>query len=763
MNSEDNHAHDVIRLIGLGGVGRHGVLPEERRDGQTFLADVILHVDTRAAAASDDLADTVNYADVAQEIVSIIEGEPVNLIETLAARIADAALAPAAVRSVEVTVHKPEAPVGVPFTDVQITITRGEPTGAAAPVGPAAEAEFAAPAVAAAAMPAVVAPVAVPPAAEADSSFDGVPAPAPEEAPEAGGAILERVPDEPVEVVLSIGGNVGDVRATMRAAVADLREVPGLTVTTVSPLARTAAVVLPDAVPQPDFLNAVVLASTTLSPMDLLRRMHEVEDAYGRQRRERWGERTLDIDIVTFDGVSSVEPELTLPHPRANERAFVLVPWAQADPSAFLPGLGGGPVAVLAETAPDRSGVRWLALDWLDPTAGQRSRGPVAEAAPAEAPAAPAEDSSVHAIMDDRADVAPVVGAVPVQPEYASEAAAESVHDLDEESYQGQESVEDLELLAHTDGDESEPAAPMAVEQPEAASEQYADSPFARPAAAQSEGSPVQPSAPVVPPAYQVPAPMVPPEYQAPAPPEYQAPAPEGYAPVELPPTPQAPYEQPSYEQPSYGQHMSEEPSYGQHVSEQPSFGQPAEPAASEPSAFQPSGQDQSGFEPSGQDQSGFEPSGQDQSGFEPSGQDRSGYEPAAPAQSGLEPPAYEPPAYEPPVPPQPPAPPAYEPPAYEPPAPAPERPTPAEPPAPAPSGLEPQAPPSGFEPAPAEPEPAGFGSSGPVSFPPQRGDDEIDEQTRRPSGPWTGPESDPEPQPPAAPPKWQPLRRDPN
>ncbi|WP_207632318.1 2-amino-4-hydroxy-6-hydroxymethyldihydropteridine diphosphokinase [Occultella kanbiaonis] len=707
MNSEDNHAHDVIRLIGLGGVGRHGVLPEERRDGQTFLADVVLHVDTRAAAASDDLADTVNYADVAQEIVAIIEGEPVNLIETLAARIADAASAPAAVRSVEVTVHKPEAPVGVPFTDVQIAITRRERTGAAAPVEPAAEAEFAAPAVAAAAvaapaveaMPAVIAPAAAP-AAEADSSFDGVPAVSPEEAQEPGGAVLHRAPEEPVEVVLSIGGNVGDVRATMRAAVADLREVPGLTVTTVSPLARTAAVVLPDAVPQPDFLNAVVLASTTLSPMDLLDRMHEVEDAYGRQRRERWGERTLDIDIITFDGVSSVEPELTLPHPRANERAFVLVPWAQADPSAFLPGLGGGPVAVLAETAPDRSGVRWLALDWLDPTAGQRSRGPVADVAPAAAPAA-ADDSSV-----------------------------ESVDDFAQASYEGQESVEDLELLAHADGDESEPAAPIASEQAEAAPEQYADSPFARPAAVQAEESAVQPA---VPPGYQVPAPA------ADALPEH-------------PPAPQPPSEQPGFEQPAYGQHASEEPaeqapyeepafeqpSYEQHASEQPALGQPAESPAYEPSAHhQPPA---------------FEPSGQDQSGFEPSGRDESGYEPAAPAQSSFEPPAYEPPAYEPPAAPQPPAPPAYEPPAYEPPAPAPEQPAPAEPPAPAPSGFEPPAPPSGF------------GPSGPVSFPPQQGDDEIDAQTRRPSGqPWTGPESDPEPQPPAATPKWQPLRRDPN
>ena len=122
---EDLQGLDVIRLIGLGGVGRHGVLDEERRDGQTFLADVLMHVDTREAAASDDLTATVNYAEVARGVVDVLEGEPVNLIETLAARIADVALAQPRVVEVEVTVHKPEAPVGVPFTDVQVTIRRG--------------------------------------------------------------------------------------------------------------------------------------------------------------------------------------------------------------------------------------------------------------------------------------------------------------------------------------------------------------------------------------------------------------------------------------------------------------------------------------------------------------------------------------------------------------------------------------------------------------------------------------------------------------
>src|SRR5699024_190495 len=138
---------------------------------------------------------------------------------------------------------------------------------------------------------------------------------------------------------------------------------------------------------QPDFLNAVVLGTTTLSPMDLLATLQDLEEAYGRRRTVRWGERTLDLDIILYGSLTSQEEDLTLPHPRASERAFVLVPWAQADPDAFLPGLGGGPVATLAETAPDRSGVRWLALDWLD----ERARASAEPSKPAAASSAPAQ------------------------------------------------------------------------------------------------------------------------------------------------------------------------------------------------------------------------------------------------------------------------------------------------------------------------------------------------------------------------------------
>jgi dihydroneopterin aldolase len=115
---------DQIVLRGLRAVGHHGVYAEERENGQPFVVDVVLDVDTAAAAASDAVSDTVHYGELALRVVAVVQGEPVNLIETLAQRIADVCLAEARVEEVEVTVHKPQAPVGVPFTDIAVTIVR---------------------------------------------------------------------------------------------------------------------------------------------------------------------------------------------------------------------------------------------------------------------------------------------------------------------------------------------------------------------------------------------------------------------------------------------------------------------------------------------------------------------------------------------------------------------------------------------------------------------------------------------------------------
>ena len=118
---------DRISLLGLRAFGRHGVLSRERREGQEFVVDAVLWLDTRAAAASDDLSLTVDYGALAARLAAIVSGEPVALIETLADRLAAACLSGSgqAVREVEITVHKPQAPVSVPLRDVTVTIRRG--------------------------------------------------------------------------------------------------------------------------------------------------------------------------------------------------------------------------------------------------------------------------------------------------------------------------------------------------------------------------------------------------------------------------------------------------------------------------------------------------------------------------------------------------------------------------------------------------------------------------------------------------------------
>lgn len=118
---------DRITITGVGAVGRHGVFEHEKRNGQPFLVDTVLFTDIRAAAATDNLTLTTHYGEVAEEITALITGEPLDLIETLTERIAQRLLERFAIQAVEVTVHKPEAPIQVPFGDVSISIYRERP------------------------------------------------------------------------------------------------------------------------------------------------------------------------------------------------------------------------------------------------------------------------------------------------------------------------------------------------------------------------------------------------------------------------------------------------------------------------------------------------------------------------------------------------------------------------------------------------------------------------------------------------------------
>ena len=225
-----------------------------------------------------------------------VEGKPYDLIERLAELIASDALSHSAVDEVTVTVHKPQAPVGVPFGDVTVSVTR------------------------------------------------------------------RRLP---VPVVIALGANLPRGSAlphdTVGEAIEALSRHPAVTVTTASGLHHTEPVGGPD---QPGYVNAVVTARTHLSPASLLRELHAIEAAFDRRREVRWGARTLDLDLVQYGDpaldtdVTSDRPHLTLPHPRAHERAFVLVPWLEADPVAVLRHEGRAvPVADLA-AAVDAGGVR---------------------------------------------------------------------------------------------------------------------------------------------------------------------------------------------------------------------------------------------------------------------------------------------------------------------------------------------------------------------------------------------------------------------
>ena len=155
---------------------------------------------------------------------------------------------------------------------------------------------------------------------------------------------------------LGLGANLGDRATTLQDAVDALgRAGPGVRVVGVSAIFETAPVGGPA---QPDFYNAVVLVDTDLQADALLALAHEIEAAAGRVREERWGPRTLDVDVLAFGDLRSDDTDLTLPHPRAHERSFVLRPWLDVDPDAVVP--GRGPVADLAAAA-EEAGVRRLA------------------------------------------------------------------------------------------------------------------------------------------------------------------------------------------------------------------------------------------------------------------------------------------------------------------------------------------------------------------------------------------------------------------
>ena len=153
-------------------------------------------------------------------------------------------------------------------------------------------------------------------------------------------------------MVLALGSNQGERLAMLQGAVDALADTPDLVVVAVSPVYETDPVGGPE---QPDYLNAVVVAEGPQSPRTLLERALAIEDAFDRTRDVPWGPRTLDVDVLAVGDLTVDEADLVVPHPLAGERAFVLVPWCDADAAAVLP--GAGPVADLLARL-DTSGVR---------------------------------------------------------------------------------------------------------------------------------------------------------------------------------------------------------------------------------------------------------------------------------------------------------------------------------------------------------------------------------------------------------------------
>jgi 2-amino-4-hydroxy-6-hydroxymethyldihydropteridine diphosphokinase len=145
----------------------------------------------------------------------------------------------------------------------------------------------------------------------------------------------------PQPAVIAFGSNLGDRAATLQAAATALAEADGVELTAMSGLHESIALKPGGADPTaPEYLNAVGLVITTLAPATLLALLHRIEADNGRERDERWGDRTLDLDLIDYAGLQQDEPGLTLPHPRAHERDFVLRPWLEVDPDAVLPGSG---------------------------------------------------------------------------------------------------------------------------------------------------------------------------------------------------------------------------------------------------------------------------------------------------------------------------------------------------------------------------------------------------------------------------------------
>lgn len=267
---------DQIKIEGLEIYAGHGVFPEENRNGQKFIVNAVLYSDLAPAGKSDDLTLSTHYGEVCHFISRYLKEHTFKLIEAAAEHAAcEVLLAFPHIKELELTLCKPDAPIGLPFQNVSVSIKRGWR-----------------------------------------------------------------------KAYLGIGSNMGDKGAYIEKALEGLRSNSKIKKVKCSDLIVTPPY---GGVEQDDFLNGVVFLETLLSPMELLDFLHELEQEAGRERKVHWGPRTLDLDILLYEGYVSDDPVLTVPHSDMENREFVLKPLVQLSPYEIHPILGKSVKQLLRE------------------------------------------------------------------------------------------------------------------------------------------------------------------------------------------------------------------------------------------------------------------------------------------------------------------------------------------------------------------------------------------------------------------------------